>query len=132
MVRRGIQLLLCLSLILVSGPLAPCKLVHALTMLSAQCSLKTPTLTVVKCTTLSWRSAADQDDDCHCDGSCWCSVHMSAQDAGGPSIDVPVVVALLTPATIDLMSVRGESSRPASCGLDPPIPISARSLPLLI
>ena len=124
--------MLCLSLILVSGPLAPCKLGHALTKLSGRSSLKATALTIVKATTLSWRSAADQDDDCDCNGSCWCSVHMSAQDAGGPSVDVPVVLAFLTPATVELMSVRSVVSRPESYALEPPIPISDRSLPLLI
>ena len=132
MVRRAAQLLLCLSLILVSGPLAPCKLEHALTKFLTQSSSKIQTLTVVKDTTASWRNAADQDDDCDCDGSCWCSVHMSAHDAGGASADVPVVIAHLTPATIDLILVRRDSSRFASSAPEPPIPISARTLPLLI
>lgn len=132
MVRRPVQLLLCLSLILAGGPLAPCKLAHALMKLSTETSSKTPSVAVVKVTTPSWRAAADQDDDCGCDGSCWCSIHVSAQDAGGPSIDVPVVGALLTPATIDLRSARVEAARPVCYALEPPIPIGARSLPLLI
>ena len=133
MIRRVFQLLLCLSLMLVSGPLAPCKLEHALAKLSAPGGLKTSSCTVVKATTLSWQGAADQDNDCDGDGSCWCSVHVSVQDAAGATTScIPDVIAVLTPATIDSVLVRTEASRPASYALEPPTGIGARFLPLLI
>ena len=132
MARRSVRLLLCLSLILASGPLAPCKLEHALMKWSALSNSKISSRVVVNPKAAAWCAAADQDDDSDCDASCWCSIHMSAQDSAGTSVNVPVVVALLTPTTINLMFIRAEASRPASYALEPPIPISARSLPLLI
>ena len=133
LLRRAIQLLVCFSLILVSGPLAPCKLEQTLMNWSAPGGLKISSRAVVNSKVLTWRAAAGQDDDdSDGDASCWCSVHMSVQDAAGPSIDVPLVVALLTPETIDLISARAEASPPVSYALEPPIFISDLSLPLLI
>lgn len=132
MVRQLVQVLLCLSLILVSGPLAPCKLEHALSKLSAPCSLKMSSRAAVGATALIWGAGPEEDDDCTCDGSCWCSIHLSAPDAGGAAADVQVVIAVLTPAQIDLKSVLAKAFRPGSDAREPPSSSSARSLPLLI
>ena len=133
MIRGALQLLLCLSLVLVSGPLAPCKLEHALAKLSAPGSLKTSNCSAVKATTLSWQGAADRDNDCDGDGSCWCSIHMSVQDAAGATTSsMPDAIAFLTPATTDLMPVRMTACRAQSDALELPTGISAQFLPLLI
>lgn len=132
MLRRAVHLLLCATLILVSGPLAPCKVEHALTKFSVGSMLTAGGRTVLNTASLSRRGAADQGDDDDADGSCWCSVHMSVQDAGGAALDAPVVVAFLAPPTVDLLSVRAEAPRPASYALEPPTSLGARSLPLLI
>jgi hypothetical protein len=132
MLRRAVHLLLCATLILVSGPLAPCKVEHALTRLSVRSVLVACSRTVINTASPNRRRAADQNGDDGCDGSCWCSVHMSVQDVGGTPMDAPVIVAFLVPATIDLISARAETPRPTSYALEPPPPRSARSLPLLI
>lgn len=132
MLRRAVQLLLCFSLLLVSGPLAPCKLEHALTKWSVKNIFQESSGSTVKGAALSWRGAGDPDSDCDGDASCWCSVHMSTHDSAGASIDCPAVVALLTPATCCLMPVRAEASRPASYALEPPVSAGARTFPLLI
>lgn len=132
MLQRAVHLLLCATLILVSGPLAPCKVEQALSKLSVRSMLTACSRIVLNTASLSRRGAADQGDDDDGDGTCWCSVHMSVQDAGDAPVDAPVVIAFLTPATIDLICVRAEAPRPASYALEPPTSLSARSLPLLI
>ena len=119
-----------MALLVQSGPLAPCKIEHAVLHKSPSRAAMAPdgSSCCRQGRAVDGERRADPDPDC--DGSCWCSLHLSSPDVA-VTVTPPLFVCVLTPPALDR---RGQCDQAAfeSFALDPPEPTPARIFPLLI